>query len=411
MPPYLSLLTAYALWQALKEWTAALRPPDLAGLVLLLAASWLFALRWSAPRARRPWEATPLGAFLLPLALYGAWLAPCGGLRLVEDLRLPAILGSWLGLAPFLAMKFGFLYGEGALLRLTPAETRRYAARQTCALLLALVPFALVAQAWELRERWLPVAENAPELRAWLAEILDLAAGALVLVLVLANLRRAFGATQPATEWQPLVDRAWSGRGRAPRVWHWPTQGLVANAVALGFGRFRAVLISDRLLQRLEPAQVGAALAHEVAHLRRGHALSLSAGFLGALYGGEALLRQFWSVPPEEPPVLYLAAVTLAAILPVLPALRTLEMQADLDAAAAAPEYGPLLCELLLTLGPHGSRFGIRHLPVSRRVAELQRCIADPAHARAWQRRAEAWRLGLRALFLAGLAATWLAPR
>ncbi|TAH39335.1 MAG: hypothetical protein EYC70_00685 [Planctomycetota bacterium] len=410
MPPFFSLAAAYGIWQWLAEHPRWVRAPDSFGLIATFGVVWLFYLRWSAARPRRPWEAGMLGRFALPLLCYALWLAPFGGMRLWEDWTLPALLESWIGLIPFLGIQLGFRLGEAALWRLSPAEARRYAGRQLASMLWVILPFALVAQGWELRERWLPAPQDGGGgARALVADAVDLALVLAVAALLLAQLPRIFGAVAAPHTWQPAADRLWRGRGRAPRVYLWHTQRLLANAVAMGMGRWRAVLLSDALLERLPREQVEAALAHELAHLRRGHVFSLMSGYVGAMLLVSALASRLGLLPEEEAPILFTLAIAVLGFLPCLPAFRVFEMQADLDAMAVEPEIGPRLIEVLQSLGPHSARLGIRHLPVRRRVAELQRSQAEPAHAQAWQRRARAWQWTLRTLLPAGLAATLVA--
>ncbi|MCW5754254.1 MAG: M48 family metalloprotease [Phycisphaeraceae bacterium] len=52
----------------------------------------------------------------------------------------------------------------------------------------------------------------------------------------------------------------------------WRTHGSLTNAAVMGiWGRFRYVLLTDSLLEHLEPDQVEAVAAHEIAHVRRRH--------------------------------------------------------------------------------------------------------------------------------------------
>ncbi|MEC9372307.1 MAG: M48 family metallopeptidase, partial [Planctomycetota bacterium] len=52
----------------------------------------------------------------------------------------------------------------------------------------------------------------------------------------------------------------------------WNTHGLLMNAAVIGvIGRLRYILLSDALLERLDPEQIAAVMAHEVGHVRRRH--------------------------------------------------------------------------------------------------------------------------------------------
>ncbi|MCE9553617.1 MAG: M48 family metalloprotease [Planctomycetes bacterium] len=59
-------------------------------------------------------------------------------------------------------------------------------------------------------------------------------------------------------------------RPREILVWH--TDGSICNAVVVGIvPRFRYVLLSDALLERMPPEQIAAVYAHELGHARHGH--------------------------------------------------------------------------------------------------------------------------------------------
>ncbi|MFQ5748180.1 MAG: M48 family metalloprotease [Planctomycetota bacterium] len=408
MPRLLSLACAFGVWMLVEThlgWIGKLEP---LGLVAMVGISALFGLRWSLPRDRRPWEATGLGTFLIPLIFYTAWMGLFGGVRLWQGWELPAILSVWIGLVPWLVIQFPFRYGEAALLGLTGRASWEFALRQTTGLLLGILPLALVAQGWDLGHALLPD-EPVTVPQKMLGFLIEFGVPVAVLPMVILVIPRLLGAV-PNTEprWQAAAAGLWRGRGRAPRVLFWPTHGLISNAVAIGFGPRKWVLLSDRLLLRLHEHEIEAVLAHELSHLRRGHALSLVAGILGATFASAALLQAL--VPRSEEIPLGLALCALVpGLLLFVPASRTFEMQADLDAAGAGAAYETGLVGALSLLGMHAPRLALRHLPGAKRLAEISRCAADPARAGGWHRRARAWRTGLRALFLAGIAAGGLA--
>lgn len=71
----------------------------------------------------------------------------------------------------------------------------------------------------------------------------------------------------------------------------WRTRGSMVNGAVLGvLGRFRYVLLTDALLERLPEVQVRAVMAHEVGHVRHRHLPWLVAGILAALGGSLTLL-------------------------------------------------------------------------------------------------------------------------
>lgn len=62
----------------------------------------------------------------------------------------------------------------------------------------------------------------------------------------------------------------------------WRTGGMINGAVTGLFARWRWVLLSDGLLERLERDEVLAVMAHELAHVRRRHMIWLAFNVLGA---------------------------------------------------------------------------------------------------------------------------------
>lgn len=406
MPRLGSLGLAYLIWMLLTEhpaWVAAQAEPI--GLIGVLAASWLFALRWGLPRARRPWEAHPAAGFVLPLALHGLFLGAFGGLHLIGEWRLPAVLASWLGLLPYLVIQHAFRYGEGGLKGLDGPGAAAYAQRHSLGLLLGILPLAVVAQCAEWGTARLPedVAtwSRLEHARALAAELAGLA---LALPLMLALLPRLLGGRQPLPALQARVDAMWRGVGSPPRVLHWDTQGLLPNALAAGLGRWRCVLVSDALQQSLLPHELDAVLSHELAHLERRHAPALMAGVAGAGLLGVAAL-ELLAPPPPELEILGVLPV-LAFVIPIfLVASRRFEQQADLDAVARDPVHAAGLTGALSLLAGLRPWLPMRHPPAARRVAEIHAALADPARARLLQGRAERARRGLWALFVLGLAA------
>ncbi|HEX9793551.1 MAG TPA: M48 family metalloprotease [Planctomycetota bacterium] len=408
MPRLLSLALAFVLWLTIEGTPALVGSSEPIGLLALPLVAWLFAVRWTKPGVAPPREAGPLAGFLLPLILHFAWLGPFGGVLLWSELELPAIVGSWIGLVPFLAFTPFFRYAEGVLHGLERASARRFALQQTMGLALGILPLALVSQVWESGFALLPADEA-----AWtgghrvLGFLVELGAPLLMLPVVLGILPRLLGAAGELERWREPVAAMWRGRGAPPRVLHWPTQGLFANAVAAGFGPWRCVLLSDRLQERLRDDEIQAVLAHEVAHLRRGHALSLLSGLLGFALAASVIVT---ALAPGSRDALWPALLALGvALVPFRSASRTFEMEADLDALAADPRHAGGLIGALTLLGGGRRRFAIRHLPSPERLAELELCQADPARAEAWRARARRWRFGMRASFPLGLAAAFYA--
>jgi Zn-dependent protease with chaperone function len=402
MPRLLSLALAYLAWAWVEEhpaWVAA--RPDPVGLVGTVGAAWLLGLRWSLPRLQRPWEAGPLLSFLGPQLFALAFLAAFGGVHLWRDWELPAAVASWIGVLPYLVVQHGFRRGEAALLGLDPVRATAFAERQSQGLLLALVPLALVSQLWEWGMGALP-----PDPAAWTraqevaALVVELGAAALALPVVLLLLPRLLGATEGLPALQAQVDAGWRGSGPPPRVLAWDTQGLLPNALAVGFGSRRRILVSDALQARLEPHELNAVLAHEMAHLERRHAAALVAGAAGAVMLALGELDRFL---PAEAGVGWGLLALLAAAPPFLFASRRFEQQADLDAIDRAPVHAGGLTAALCRLGGLHRRLSLRHPPVPKRLDEIRHCLADPARAEAHHRRAGRARMLLWGLFGAGL--------
>lgn len=387
MPPLASFLAAWLGWILLEEqpeWVAAPRPVLLG---LLLALPWALAWRWhrAAARGRVCPEWRGVLFFAAPLLLHLLWLGPCGGLELLGRVDWPAALGSWAGVLPWLWFLPPLRFGEARAAGLAPAAARRLVFRQLRGILFFLLPVAVISQFWEWGSAWLvePLGEETAE------RLLGLGSLALVVPLVFPVLPRALGASGRLPAWQEAARELWPGRGRPPRVLYWPTQGLIANAIAVGAGSFGWVLLSDRLLQRLDGPTVRAVLAHELSHLRRGHHLILGAGGLAALFLGEEITLLLGE---DAPGSLSIFLGLGLALVPFVPASRCFEMQADLDAMTREPSLGPHLIQALVVLGGPEPRLGFRHLPPARRVEELARCLADPARAEFWHRRARRYR-------------------
>ncbi|MBC8329331.1 MAG: M48 family metalloprotease [Planctomycetes bacterium] len=196
----------------------------------------------------------------------------------------------------------------------------------------------------------------------------------------------------------------WRGRGPAPRVLHWGTEGLVANALAVGFGRRKRILVSDALQGALKPFELEAVLSHELAHFERRHAAALVAGTAGAVLLVSAAIERLVPATAEDPGLGWVALALAAAALPFLFASRRFEQQADLDAIARGPAHAAGLAGALTLLGRRRPRLALRHPAADARVAEILRALAEPDRAALLQRRAERARRAMWGLFLAGLA-------
>jgi STE24 endopeptidase len=168
------------------------------------------------------------------------------------------------------------------------------------------------------------------------------------------------------------------------------------NAYFTGFGASRRIVFFDTLLERLEPAEVEAVLAHELGHFRLRHVAKrlalgavLSLGFFWLL---QFLMGQPWFYSglgvssPSPAMALVLFVLALPPFLFVLQPLgafysRMHEYEADAYAAenASARDLASALTKLYrdnaatLTPDPLHSAFYDSHPPAIARIARLQK--------------------------------------
>lgn len=180
----------------------------------------------------------------------------------------------------------------------------------------------------------------------------------------------------------------------------WRTGGMVVNAAAIGvLPRPRYIILSDGLLEELEPAEVDAVAAHEVGHLRLRHLPWLAASVLatvGVTGAASGLASRALGAAGLEG-VLGLAP-TLAGVIVVLGYVsRRFEWQADAFAVADAAvlrggpgavigreDVTPMVTALsaVARLGglPRG-RFMWRHGSILERQARLKGLVGERAGA------------------------------
>lgn len=155
----------------------------------------------------------------------------------------------------------------------------------------------------------------------------------------------------------PLRDRllglCTAERVRVRELLVWRTHGTMVNGAVVGLlGRLRYILLTDALLDGLPARQVEAVMAHEIAHIRRGHliwfivALVASVGLV--VFGAGFLAsRTGWASDAgadDGPAVVQFAiiAMAFAAGLTVFGFVsRRFEWQADAFAAAHLSEKTP----------------------------------------------------------------------
>jgi len=180
------------------------------------------------------------------------------------------------------------------------------------------------------------------------------------------------------------------------------TRSAHGNAYFTGFGANKRIVFFDTLMDKLEPVEIEAVLAHELGHFRLKHVLQRLA--LTAVLGlaGLALLgwlsEQDWfyvglGVPaPSDYTALILFALLLPPFLFVLEPLasawsRRHEFEADayarkqVDGAALVRALVKLYRDNATTLTPDPlhSAFYDSHPPALRRIARLQ-APADASH-------------------------------
>ena len=193
-------------------------------------------------------------------------------------------------------------------------------------------------------------------------------------------------------------------RIRVREILLWRTFGGMTNAAVMGvLGPVRFVLLSDALLDMLPRRQVEAVMAHELAHIRKHHILSLVLAALAGLEGlyllADPLLR-FLAARPIEPvdSMLFLAAewVVHAAVVGAWAGIvgwvsRRLERQADTFAVQhmarqQAERTGHDPHETPLRIDPESV------LTMNRALQSVADTNHMPIHKRSWRHGSIAWR-------------------
>jgi len=194
-----------------------------------------------------------------------------------------------------------------------------------------------------------------------------------------------------------LIDLCRARGLRTPRLRVWrTTDGLINGALVGVAPPFRAILLTDALLERLPLDQVEAVMAHEVAHARRRH-LPWLIGIVG-LSAGVCYMAAaaVWGAPGQE--TVRLVAAIAGATLVFGWVSRRFELQADAFAAqhlsrATPPDDGApvtitphaagamagALVSVARLNGVHPGRFTFRHGSIAARVDHLQSLVGTPA--------------------------------
>ena len=184
-------------------------------------------------------------------------------------------------------------------------------------------------------------------------------------------------------------------RAAAIQVMDGSRRSAHSNAFFTGFGRFRRIVLFDTLVERLDPSELEAVLAHEIGHYRRGHVprtLALSAIMLLAGFWVVAqLIRASWFAPAfgftagaAAPAALICSLLGGAALYWLSPLFNLLsrhhEYQADAFARDAMGGPAPIVGALrklardnLSNLTPHPlfSAFHYSHPTLVEREAAL----------------------------------------
>jgi Zn-dependent protease with chaperone function len=248
--------------------------------------------------------------------------------------------------------------------------------------LVALLPW------WE---RWL--GPGGGETAAGALELLMLALLILGLPLLLARL---WSARRIQDEQLRPIRRLCERVGlRLGWFWSWPSQGLpFYNALAVGMlGPFRAIFISQDLMEQLDDGQRDAVIGHEIGHLHHNHHLLfilfiLTAAVIGDLAGswlGWLLLPRV----PEQlatPLQLGLILAYLGLVLRLAFGLvsRACERQADLVGAELAGSPQSMQRALLTVAQLSGQALDApswRHHSIAQRIGFLERVHRDPGLA------------------------------
>ncbi len=208
----------------------------------------------------------------------------------------------------------------------------------------------------------------------------------------------------PRRELLESLARAARFRCREILVWH--TGGQVANAAVVGLSpRLRVVLLSDALLEQLQPRETLAVFAHEIGHAKRHHVLVFVCWTAAVFLAVDLALTRWFPADDFLAGLLLLAALG-AWYLGFGWLSRRYELDADLYGVELMGDRAAMASALEQVGGPHG--FGTRswrHFSVRDRVAFLARLGQEPALGRQLRRRLRSFALAGVALFVAALAA------
>ncbi|CAN5733240.1 hypothetical protein BH23PLA1_BH23PLA1_07300 [soil metagenome] len=313
--------------------------------------------RGATSRLRRRYHRATRLLDLLTLLVFGLTVHEVGWGRAVEvglGLEGSILLDKALILSPFLLMLLAQWWGlypaEQALKlgHLGQARARGVEgylilkARQALGLVLPVAMLFTLAQ--DLGRRFLSDRVEDP----WVQMSLFAGMGGLVLVLAPALVRLSWPARSlPPGPLRDRLERLSSRLGfRCTDILVWDTGGAIVNAGVTGaVPWFRYVLLTDALVEHLEPRQIEAVFGHEVGHIAHRHLGYFGLFFLGSM-GALALVGQgvvsllalaglsrIWGSDPTlemaAQGVAFLAAVSLYFLLLFGHLSRKFERQAD----------------------------------------------------------------------------------
>jgi len=210
----------------------------------------------------------------------------------------------------------------------------------------------------------------------------------------------------------PVRDRlvAFSRREnfRARELLVWPTGGNIINAAVIGLtARFRYVLMTDALIENLEPEEVEAVFAHEVGHAKHNHLLKFFLFILGHM----VLMGLLWITFESEMyailgnSVLNFLVFMIGGILLWFGLLmgfisRRFEQQADVYGALATGRshgvaegdadghpFVRALTRIAVQMGDIREMKGWRHFSLGSRIEFIGRFLTEEEERRRYRRR------------------------
>jgi Zn-dependent protease with chaperone function len=210
-----------------------------------------------------------------------------------------------------------------------------------------------------------------------------------------------------------LLDAARRMKFRCNDILVWNTRFTVANAMVTGPLPFlRYVVLSDRLIQDLEPEEVEAVFGHEVGHVKHHHMLFYLGFFLASLVSLAAMYKAALSFcqhhiqilfaliqPADAIPFLLLFTVYIVVVFGFLS--RRCERQADIfgSRAVSCETFIAALEKVANLNGLHRERPGWfsswQHSTIARRVDFLEKMNENPSLERYFQRRLGWVKLGV----------------